>query len=149
MRRAVEDYAGALLHRTRWTELGAHSRDLASDAFTTVFPGMHTLTDHPASFNAMAWALQYKVVDGCVLSHSTAAVFWGIPIPIQLDNGVGRLWPRRNWPGKAFPRIPTVLPDESLRGEATLPPLHCRGPEPTPHRVGRGVTIHQIGRAHV
>src|SRR5699024_10973707 len=89
MPRDLTRYRGALLHRSRWLHLGVHARDLASDRFTTVFPGYLTPTEHPASFNALAWALQNRVRPGSVLSHTTAALLWGIPLPWRLEDGVG------------------------------------------------------------
>ena len=55
-------YRGALLHHSGWRDLGFHSRQLASEHFTTVFPGYRTPTDHPASLNAMAWVDRKSVV---------------------------------------------------------------------------------------
>ena len=49
MRKSLEPYRGALVHHSRWRALGFHSRHLASDHFTTAYPGYRTPTDHPAS----------------------------------------------------------------------------------------------------
>lgn len=132
----------ALLSRERWRRAGAHSRDLASRDFTPVFPGIHTLTDHPATFDAMGWALQNKVMPGSVLSHSTAAVLWGIPIPVQLDDGVVRVG--EGLDGVILPRpFPAVRDGQSLRSGAKLPVLHCRVPQGGSSGPVRGAVVHR------
>lgn len=153
MARSFERYAGALLRRDQWMDLGVHSRDLASPTFTAVFPGFHTLTDHPASLNAMAWALQNRIVPGSVLSHSTAALMWGIPIPMELDGGVGRLRAAMSTAdggmrgagvaGMGVPLMPVHGIGETLR-ETALPVLHCRVPKDGVASAGRGVVIHRL-----
>lgn len=118
MRKPLEQYGGALLHHSRWRELGFHARDLASPSFTTVFPGYRTPTDRPASLNAMGSVLQGRVLPGAVLSHSTAAVLWGIPIPLALDRGVDMLRAGAVVGPDGVERIPAVAPGgwvEALR----------------------------------
>lgn len=135
-------YHGALLNREEWRRIGAHSRDLASEEFTAVFRGLHTLTDHPMLFEAMAWALQNKVMPGSVLSHSTAAVLWGIPVPVQLDDGVALLGEAPN--GGPRPRpFAAVGIGQSLRAGAKLPILHCRVPQGASSGPVRGVMVHR------
>lgn len=134
---------GALLHRSQWTRLGLHSRDLASSRFTTVFPGYLTLTEHPASFNALAWTLQNKVRPGSVLSHTTAALLWGVPLPWRLEDGVGMLRSGELPLGAEDPVLPSVPPGLTLGVDASLPILHCRVGERASSRVGRGVIVHR------
>lgn len=143
MGRDFTRYAGALDHRAAWLRLGAHARDLASDAFTTVFPGYLTLTSDPANINIMAWVLQNRVRPGSVLSHTTAALLWDIPLPAVLENGVGLL--RR--PGletrDGVAIIPAVPPGRTLGVDARLPALHCRVPPEQSGRVGKGAIVHR------
>ncbi|WP_394213962.1 hypothetical protein [Brachybacterium vulturis] len=143
MARDLTRFHGALLHRAEWMRHGLHPRDLASDRFTTVFPGYLTLTDHPASFNGLAWVLQNMVRPGCVLSHTTAALLWGVPLPWRLEEGVGML--RRPEPGGAVgdPLIPSVRPGLTLGDETSLPLLHCRVAPRASSSVGRGVIVHR------
>lgn len=136
-------YAGALLHRSRWLRLGLHSRDLASSRFTTAFPGYLTPTEHPASFNALAWALQNSVRPGSVLSHTTAALLWGIPLPWRLENGVGLLRDEELALGAEDPFLPSVSPGRTLGVDASLPLLHCRVEAGAGSRVGRGAIVHR------
>ena len=147
MPRDLTRYRGALLHRSRWLHLGVHARDLASDRFTTVFPGYLTPTEHPASFNALAWVLQNRVRPGSVLSHTTAALLWGIPLPWRLEDGVGMLRPQELAPGVEDPVLPAVLPGRTLGVDASLPLLHCRVAPGSSSRVGRGVVVHRQGPA--
>ncbi|WP_422115896.1 hypothetical protein [Brachybacterium sp. UNK5269] len=136
-------FAGALLHRSQWLAAGFHPRDLASDRFTTVFPGYHTLTVHPATVNAMAWVLQNRVQRGSVLSHTTAALLWGVPLPWRLEDGVGLLR-RPDLPTReGVPLIPAVLPDRSLAAGAKLPMLHCRVERGGSAGVSRGAVVHR------
>ncbi|MBP2380451.1 hypothetical protein [Brachybacterium sacelli] len=148
MRRSLERYAGALIHHREWGRLGFHTRDLASEHFTTVFPGYRTPTDHPATVNVMAWVLQNRVQPGCVLSHTTAALFWGIPFPLRLDSGLGALYR----PGLPVRRgvavIPVVEPESSLRSGARLPVLRCRVDRGGTSGVGRGAIVHRLRPGH-
>ena len=138
-----ERYAGALLHRSGWIAEGFHPRDLASDRFATVFPGYHTLTDRPATVNAMAWVLQNRVRPRSVLSHTTAALLWDIPLPWRLEDGVGLLR-RPGLPARDGVTImPSVLPDRSLRAGAALPVLHCRVERGGSSGIGRGAIVHR------
>lgn len=144
MRRKPEEFGGLLLHHGRWSSLGFHARDLASESFTTVFPGYRTPTDHPASLDAMAWVLQNRVQAGSVLSHTTAALLWGIPFPLGLDEGIAGL-------GASDPHVvngvavtPAVLPGASLRSGARLPLLHCRVERGGTSGVGRGARVHRL-----
>lgn len=109
-----------------------------------MFPGYHTLTDDPALFNAMGWVLQNRVLPGAVLSHSTAAMLWGIPLPITLDDGVAALRSGVIAEADGVPRIPAVAPGESLRGDAKLPILHARVVRGGNARVSRGAVIHRL-----
>ena len=144
MRKPLEQYGGALLHHSRWRELGFHARDLASPSFTTVFPGYRTPTDRPASLNAMGSVLQGRVLPGAVLSHSTAAVLWGIPIPLALDRGVDMLRAGAVVGPDGVERIPAIAPGESLREGAQLPLLHARVGRGGSSGLGRGAVIHRL-----
>lgn len=139
----VTRYAGALDHRSAWLSRGVHTRELASDLFTTVFPGYLTLTSDPASLNIMAWVLQNRVRPGSVLSHTTAALLWDIPLPARLESGIGLLrrpgLPVRN--GVAV--LPSVPPGAVLGTDAVLPVLHCRVPSAGSGRIGRGAIVHR------
>jgi hypothetical protein len=164
-------FHGALLHRTEWRALGVHSRALASKRFVTVFPGYLTLAEHPASFNAMAHVLQVRVRPGSVLSHSTAAVLWDLPLPAKFENGVGLLRvpvldvddgeggtrttePQREDQvtrlrrlelerGDGTVLVPAVRPGLSVGGSVTLPSLHIRVGPSASSSVGRGATVHR------
>ncbi|WP_127097480.1 hypothetical protein [Brachybacterium saurashtrense] len=144
MRKSLDRYGGALLHRSRWHELGFHTRDLASQSFRTVFPGYHTPTDHPATFNAMGSVLQNRVLPGAVLSHSTAAVLWGIPIPLVLDSGVDMLRAGVVVGPAGVEQIPSVAPGMTLRDGAKLPLLHARVDRGGSSGLGRGAVVHRL-----
>lgn len=126
-----------------WLSRGVHTRELASDLFTTVFPGYLTVTSDPASLNIMAWVLQNRVRPGSVLSHTTAALLWDIPLPARLESGIGLLrrpgLPMRN--GVAV--LPPVPPGGVLGADAVLPVLHCRVPSAGSGRIGRGAIMHR------
>ncbi|ASK65676.1 hypothetical protein CFK39_07330 [Brachybacterium avium] len=143
MARDLTRFHGALLHRSEWISLGLHPRDLASGRFITAFPGYLTLTDHPASFNGLAWALQNSVRPGSVLSHTTAALLWGIPLPWRLEDGVGMLRQPEPEGGAEDPLIPSVRPGSALGSGASLPLLHCRVLPGASSSVGRGVIVHR------
>ncbi|GAA4519040.1 hypothetical protein GCM10023160_02140 [Brachybacterium paraconglomeratum] len=136
-------YAGALDHRSAWLSRGVHTRELASDLFTAVFPGYLTLTSAPASLNVMAWVLQNRVRPGSVLSHTTAALLWGIPLPAGLESGIGLL----HRPGLSMRNgvavLPSVRPGSVLGVDAALPVLHCRVPSAGSGRIGRGAIMHR------
>ncbi|WP_114856151.1 hypothetical protein [Brachybacterium sp. YJGR34] len=138
-------FAGRIDHRAVWQERGFHSRDLASPRFTTVFPGYLTPTAAPASVNALASTLQRSVRPGSILSHTTAALLWGIPIPLGLENGIALL--RRPNQDLAWdsdgPVIPSVVPGAVLGQDAALPLLHCRVRRGGTTRVGRGAVVHR------
>ena len=147
MRRDPGRYRGALLPRARWEDLGYHPRDLAGPDFTRVYRGFHTPTDHPASLNAMAFVLQHRVLPGCVISHTTAALLLGVPFSWALDGGVAFLrpgpGPAGSEPGDDVPLIPSVRPGQSLRTGARLPLLHARIPQGEAKAVRRGVHVHR------
>ncbi|PWH07588.1 hypothetical protein DEO23_02875 [Brachybacterium endophyticum] len=124
--------AGLVMHRSEWIARGVTARRLASDEFRRVVPGFHTPTEQPASLTVLCRLLQQRVLPGCVISHSTAAVHWGIPLPHQLDDGVGLLSAAREWDGVG-PVIPARITPEQSRSlfsgadglAASFPPLHC------------------------
>lgn len=134
---------GALLSRAQWSKHGVHSRLLASDAFIAVFGGYFTPAAAPASLNAMGWVLQNRVLPGAVLSHTTAAVFHRIPVPWQLDNGVGLL-PEMAAGAQPVPVISSVRQDgRGVVPVPILPVLHARVPADTPARRRRGAVLHR------
>lgn len=161
-------FGGALLHRDEWRALGAHPRMLASDQFVTVFPGYLTPASRPATFNAMAHVLQNRVRPGSVLSHSTAAVLWDLPLPAAFESGVGLLrvpvpvderTPGKGARARADPAsdplpdeylfgpngllVPAVRPGLSLGGSVKLPVLHIRVGPGASSSLGRGATVHR------
>lgn len=152
MRRRPRIVAGALEHRSTWASLGVTSNRLATDEFLAVFPGFHTPTVGPASLNALCHVLQNKVVPGAVLSHSTAAALWGIPVPPWIDDGVGRLrrYGEHRRSGFIIPSRVPVWSEEARRAETAgvtrpaLPHLHCRVPRERTVRVSRGATVHRV-----
>lgn len=137
----LTEYAGALLARDHWLRIGVHPRVLAGADMTAVFRGWHTPTDSPASFSAMARRVQKSVVPGGVLSHTTAAMLWGIPLPALLENGVGLLSSGVQASGSDV--IPSVLPGTSLRTGATLPMLHVRVEQGQTSGPLRGARVHR------
>lgn len=144
MRKSVDRYRGALVHHSVWRSLGFHTRHLASEDFTTVFPGYQTLTDHPALLNSMAWVLQNRVEPGSVLSHTTAALFLGMPFPLRLDDGISALRDQELFEADGVERIPSLLPGASLRTGASLPILHARVERGGTSGVARGAVVHRL-----
>lgn len=144
MRKSVDRYRGALLHHSAWAEQGFHTRHLASDAFTTVFPGYQTLTDHPALLNTMAWVLQNRVEPGAVLSHTTAALLLAIPFPLALDDGISALRDRELVEKDGVEQIPSLGPEASLRDGARLPILHARVERGGTSGIARGAALHRL-----
>ena len=142
MAKSWERYDGALLRRREWLDLGAHPRDLAGPAFTKVFPGFHMLSDHPASVEAMAYVLQNKVLPGSVISHTTAALLWDIPLPLQLEDGVALLRVDESG-GRRRPPLPPVPASTSLRTGAALPVIHARIPQGAGSAAVRGAAVHR------
>lgn len=142
MARNWDSYAGALMTRMQWLEAGAHSRDLAGPAFTKVFPGFHMLSDHPASLEAMAWVLQNKVLLGSVISHTTAALLWDIPLPLTLDSKMALLRVDE-FGGRRPSPLPPVPAGTSLRNGAALPVIHARVAQGAGSSSVRGAAIHR------
>ncbi|QNN82378.1 hypothetical protein H3H54_15425 [Brachybacterium sp. Z12] len=133
MAKSWDRRAGALMTRKQWLDAGAHSRDLAGPALTKVFPGFHMLSDHPASVEAMAWTLQNKVLPGSVISHTTAALLWDVPLPLQLEDKVALLRVDEYGRRRSSPLSP-VSAGASLRTGAVLPVIHARVPQGRVHR---------------
>lgn len=150
---------GALLSRDRWRTLGVSSTRLAGAEFVRPLPGLLTPRHAPAWFTDVAAALQRTVVPGAVLSHTTAAVLYGVPVPVDADAGIGllarlrdprsgrrrlSLYARRNDPDAPAPTAPDLLRpgDPALRLQ--LPHLHCRVPPGTQVSAGRNVTVHRM-----
>lgn len=142
MAKSYLDRGSALLTRREWMRLGAHSRDLAGPDFTTVFHGYLTLTDHPASFDTMAYILQKHVLPGSVLSHSSAALLWGIPLPLRLDDGIVRLRVKGSGGRRERP-LPAVPDGESLRAGTSLPLVHGRISPRAASGTIRGASVHR------
>lgn len=80
---------GRVLLRAELLAMGVHTRRIASEEFTTVFTGAHTLTAHPASFVEICRFAQERLWPGAVLSHLTAAQLWGLPLPEDLHWRLG------------------------------------------------------------
>ena len=120
-------------------------RRLAGEEFTRVFPGYLTPTAAPATFNALCHVLQHRVIPGAVLSHTTAAVLLGIPLPYWIDDGVGLLSTASagaELPQSTIPsvRSPEVWATDPLR---RFPPLHCRVSTTSRVSAGSGVRVHR------
>lgn len=141
---ALPRFAGFLEHRSVWISLGMHPRDLASDSFTTVFPGYLTPTAFPCSLNAMAWVLQNRALPGSVPSHTTAALLWGLPLPARIEGGIGLL-PVTEQLGDGTLVVPAVPPGTALGDGAAPPVLHCLLPRGGRTRIGRGAVVHRGG----
>jgi len=139
---ALSRFAGVLEHRSVWISVGMHPRDLASDSFTTVFPGYLTPTAFPCSLNAMAWVLQNRALPGSVPSHTTAALLWGLPLPARIEGG---MLPVTEQLGDGTLVVPAVPPCAALGDDATLPLLHCLLPRGGRTRIGRGAIVHRGG----
>lgn len=92
----------------------------------------------------MGWVLQNRALPGAVLSHSTAAVLWGIPLPITLDRGVDALRAGAVVGADGVEQIPSVAPGESLRDGAELPLLHARVVRGGSSGLGRGAVVHRL-----
>lgn len=144
MAKPLEEYAQHLLHHSSWAALGFHSRDLASPSFTTVFPGYQTPTEHPALVNAMCWVLQNMVIPGAVISHSTAALLLGVPMPLAVDGGVDALRTGAFLGPDGVERIPALRPGASLRSGARLPIIHARVERGGSSAVARGAVVHRM-----
>lgn len=144
MAKSWDRRAGALMTRKQWLDAGAHSRDLAGPALTKVFPGFHMLSDHPASVEAMAWTLQNKVLPGSVISHTTAALLWDVPLPLQLEDKVALLRVDEYGRRRSSPLSP-VSAGASLRTGAVLPVIHARVPQGACSSSVRGAAIHRSG----
>lgn len=121
-----------------------------------MFPGFYTPTCAPASVEAMAWVLQNKVVPGAVISHSTAALLRRIPLPPQLEDGVGLLSGVRYLGGHSVltsPFIPDdgelderprlMAPTRSLAHPLKLPLIHGTVHPRGTSRVARGAQLHR------
>lgn len=74
----------AVYTRAQLLRLGVSERRLASNEFSRVLPGCHTLTSDPAPLLAVARAAQTWVVPGAALSHISAAEVLGLPLPYRL-----------------------------------------------------------------
>ncbi|MGO1481240.1 MAG: hypothetical protein ACTHWF_08965 [Brachybacterium sp.] len=142
MAKSWDRRAGALMTRKQWLDAGAHSRDLAGPALTKVFPGFHMLSDHPASVEDMAWTLQNKVLPGSVISHTTAALLWDVPLPLQLEDKVALLRVDEYGRRRSSPLSP-VSAGASLRTGAVLPVIHARVPQGACSSSVRGAAIHR------
>ena len=136
MRPDAPRFRGVLAPRARWIDLGFHPRELTGPAFTTVFHGLLTPTDHPAPLDAAA--AQKTVVPGAVVSHSTAAVLLGLPLPASFEGGVGMLRPV----GGAG-SVPSVQAGASLRSGETLPTIHLRTDGVSGATRRKGITLHR------
>lgn len=146
------------MHRSMWHEVGVSDRDLTSEAFMRVFPGYHAVVAAPPTLSAMSSVLQRHVVPGAVLSHTTAALHWGMPLPARLENRVGVLLEGAttrpdgsllipSTPSAGEPGEHRAAPSRAKapRGPRGLPLLHCRVVRASPSAVGarENVAIHR------
>lgn len=136
--------------------MGISSRRLSSTEFVPLLPGLLTPRAEPATLEDMARALQTLVLPGAVLSHTTAAVFHGVPVPWWADGGIGLLM-RRPDPLTGTRRLSLFAPAPGGSGAPSrgpggraprspvlrVPHLHCRmqGPRLS---AGQNVTIHRM-----
>ncbi|HEX7350479.1 hypothetical protein [Brachybacterium sp.] len=157
--RATPLPGGALLPRSRWREMGVSTTRLAGPQFLRPLPGLLTPRDHPAWFDDVASALQTTLIPGAVLSHTTAAVLYGVPVPVDADNGIGllvrlrdprsgrrrlSLFARRDSPeAPPLTDLDALAPGHSAL-ELRLPRMHCRVPPDRSRSAGRNVTVHQM-----
>lgn len=150
---------GALLPRSRWRELGVSSSRLAGPQFVRPLPGLLTPRESPAWFDEVAAALQRTLIPGAVLSHTTAAVLYGVPVPVDADDGVGLLLRLRDprsgrhrvslFAPRNDPQAPPLIDLDILEPghpalTLKLPHLHCRAPSGSQPRAGRNVTVHRM-----
>ncbi|MGO1228242.1 hypothetical protein ACT3SQ_10370 [Brachybacterium sp. AOP42-C2-15] len=157
--RAIPLPAGALLSRSRWRDMGVSSKRLAGTQFVRPLPGLLTPRAFPAWFDDIVSALQRTVIPGAVLSHTTAAVLYGVPVPLDVDDGVGLLLHLRDprsgrrrlslFAPRHDPKAPPLTePDRLGPGHPaltlTLPHLHCRVPPGSQPKAGRHVTVHRM-----
>lgn len=127
---------------------------MAGDDLVTVLPRYLTPASEPTTVNEMCRVLQEHVLPGAVISHTTAALLLGIPIPWWEDRRIGLLasgaTPRRTG-GLTIPSTlplpvaPDSPPSTPRRFEKlTTPPLlHCRVAATAPHRAGPHVVVHR------
>lgn len=79
-----------MLHRSTLIARGVHPRRLASDEFTAVLPGWHTPTAHPATLREICRVALAEQWPTAVISHDTAAILWGFPLPSRMRWRRGR-----------------------------------------------------------
>ncbi|MFC0672768.1 hypothetical protein [Brachybacterium hainanense] len=148
MRRDLATYDGALMARHVWRALGVHPRTLAGPAYTRVFTGYWTPTDHPASLNTMCWVLQRAILPDAVICGATAALLHGIALPAAFEDGIALLRPRFEdehlYAASSMPAVPSVRRGASLRTGAKLPNIHVRLDPRTPVTRRRGMVIHRF-----
>ncbi|GAA1489361.1 endonuclease domain-containing protein [Brachybacterium sacelli] len=144
----------ALLSRGEWRTLGVSTSRMAGDDLVTVFPRFLTPAAEPATLNEMCRVLQQHVLPGAVISHTTAALLYGIPIPWWEDREIGLLADGAARSGARHLVIPSTLPVPEKPGAApseprrferlTTPPLlQCRVEAASPHRAGPHVVVHR------
>lgn len=124
-------------------ELGFHARDLAGPDFTTVFHGILTPTDRPATLTDMARTAQTLVVPGSVISYSTAALILGVPLPARYEQGAGLLAPNAESYEPGFDAVPSVRTGASLREGELLPLIHLRRTGARGATRRRGTAVHR------
>jgi hypothetical protein len=164
MREPPEIPDGVLLHRKDWAKHHVNQRRLASDAFIRVFPGWFTPTTAPATLNEICRVLQTDIAPGAIISHTTAAVLYGIPLPLGVDGDIGLLSAGAAWKGGRRV-VPSLAPprkdgsDENSSApvdrtgqvdpgpgntEAPRPPvIHCWLPHSCTSRIGGTAVVHR------
>lgn len=133
--------SGVLLSHTRWRGLGVSSQRLAGPELIQAFPGFYTPRADPATLNALCFVLQNHVVPGAVISHTTAAVLLGMPVPSWADRGIGLLPPYGDAPRTdgLFCSVDPASEPSARR----LPILHARMPGTGRRGTGPGVVLHR------
>lgn len=156
--RATSIPGRVLLSRRRWREMGVSSGRLSGSEFIELLPGLLTPRADPVMFEDMARALQTQVIPGAVLSHTTAAVLYGVPVPAWVDDGIGLL--RRHTDSRrGIPHLSLFAPVDSADADAAasagstahatdvlrIPHLHCRIPQGSSRlSAGPTVTVHRM-----
>lgn len=118
--RAAPIPGGVILHRREWLASGVSDRRLSGHEFLRVLPGHYTSASDPPSLNDICATLQRDVLPGAVVSHTTAALLLGIPLPHWLEGGIGFLSDTAT-PIAGGYRVPSVGPDASSRPDRRAP----------------------------
>jgi hypothetical protein len=156
-RRAPVLPTGVVLPRAEWLDLGVHTRRLASPEFLRIIPGYFTMSAAPASLSEICRVLQSCAFPASPVTHSTAALLHGIPLPSQLEDGVGLLGAGARFDELGRREIPSTIsadritdPFAGVEGRtAGFPRIHLAVPPGTRTRAGGVVVVHRTERIRV